>query len=198
MAEPRWWGWGTQDVTYSLDDRPRFLPFLAATLGLTGEERGSVAAMADVVLPPSRLPAAAVEALVQAAGADAVSFAHDDRLLHAFGKSYRDLVRLRAGLVERAPDAVVYPGSEEAVLAVLRLAGQHRFSVVPFGGGSSVTGGVEPLGDRPVVCLDMARLDRLLDLDEVSGTATIQAGIRGPALEAALGDRKSTRLNSSH
>jgi alkyldihydroxyacetonephosphate synthase len=185
MAEPRWWGWGTQDVTYSLADRPRFLPFLTAALGLTGAERGAVAAMADVALPPSRLPAGALDALTQAAGA--VSTGHDDRLLHALGKSYRDLVRMRAGLVERAPDAVVYPSSEEAVLAVLRLAGQHGFSVVPFGGGSSVTGGLEVLGDQPTVCLDLARLDRLLALDEVSGIATIQAGIRGPALEAALG-----------
>jgi alkyldihydroxyacetonephosphate synthase len=192
MGDPRWWGWGTQDVTYSLDDRPRFLSFLAVALGLTGQERGSVAAMADVVLPPSRLPEVALDALIQVAGAGAVSTGHDDRLRHANGKSYRDLVRLRAGRVERAPDAVVWPDSEEAVLAVLRLATRRGFSVVPFGGGSSVTGGVEALGDRPVVCLDMARMDRLLALDELSGVATIQAGIRGPALEAALGARGYT------
>jgi alkyldihydroxyacetonephosphate synthase len=145
-----------------------------------------------MVLPPCRLPADTLAALAQATGAGAVSSAHDDRLLHAYGKSYRDLVRLRAGLVEPAPDAVVYPASEEAVLAVLRLAARRGFSVVPFGGGSSVTGGVEALGDRPVVCLDLARLDRVLALDELSATATIQAGIRGPALEAALGVRGYT------
>jgi alkyldihydroxyacetonephosphate synthase len=192
MAEPRWWGWGTQDVSYALQDRPRFLPFLAAALGLTGGEHGAVAGLANVALPPSRLPAGALDALIRIAGAGAVSTSHDDRLLHAFGKSYRDLVRLRSGVIERAPDAVVWPESEEAVLAVLRLAGQHRFSVAPFGGGSSVTGGVEALGDRPAVCLDLARLDRLLSVDELSGTATLQAGIRGPALEAALGARGFT------
>ncbi len=192
MAEPRWWGWGTQDVTYSLEDRPRLLSFLSTTLGLTGDERGAVAALADVALPPCRLPQDALAALAQVAGADAVSTSHDDRLQHAFGKSYRDLVRLRAGQVERAPDAVVRPGSEETVLVVLGLAGRHGFSVAPFGGGSSVTGGLEALGDRPVVSLDLARLDRVLALDEASGTATIQAGIRGPALEAALAARGYT------
>ena len=118
---------------------------------------------------PAACRPAALDALAPALGADAVSTSHDDRLLHAFGKSYRDLVRLRAGQVERAPDAVVYPPeNEEAVLAVLRLAGQHGFSVVPFGGGSSVTGGLEALGDRPVVSLDLARLDRVLALDRVA------------------------------
>jgi alkyldihydroxyacetonephosphate synthase len=192
MPELRWWGWGTQDTTYPLDERPHFLPFLNAALGLTGQESGSVVSPDQIALPASRLAQPILGALADALGPDGVSTTHRDRLLHACGKSYRDLVRLRAGQVERAPDAVAFPTNEQAVLAVLRLAQEHGFSVVPFGGGTSVTGGVEPLGDRPVLDLDLRRLDQVLAVDPVSRTATVQAGILGPALEAALNVRGFT------
>src|SRR5690606_17083195 len=100
-----------------------------------------------------------------------------------------DLLRLRRGELERFPEAVVYPGDEGAVAAVLRIAAEADLAVVPFGGGSSVVGGVEPLsgpGQAGALALDTTRLDRLVRVDSASGTATFQAGIDGPALEAAL------------
>ena len=186
MPEPRWWGWGSQDTTYDLESHPHFLPFLNAALGLSGDERGSVVPLDAIALPPVRLPATALDALAATLGPGAVSTGHSDRLTHAFGKSYRDIVRLRAGQVDRAPDAVAFPPDEEAVAAVIRLTAEHGFSVVPFGGGTSVTGGLEALGDRPTVSLDLRRLDRVLAVDPISRTATVQAGILGPTLESAL------------
>lgn len=187
MSEPRWWGWGAADVTYDLASRPRFLPFLDATLGPLDATPHPVADPDAISLPPVRLDDAALAELTAILGPDGLSTDRLQRIKHALGRSYRDLVRLRSGRIDRAPDAVAFPATEEAVAAVLALAARRGFSVVPFGGGTSVTGGVEALGTRPTVCLDLARLDRLLALDPVSHTATAQAGIRGPALEAALG-----------
>ena len=186
MTEPRWWGWGTQDATYDLKDRPLFWPFLTAALSLTGQERGEVVSLDSIALPECRLAEPTVDALRAALGADAVSVDSNERIRHAYGKSLRDLLRLRRGAVTNPPDAVVYPDAEERVQAVLELARRDGFTVVPFGGGTSVTGGVEGLGDRPVVTLDLRRLGRVLAVDAVSRTAVVQAGIFGPPLEAAL------------
>lgn len=186
MSDQRWWGWGTLDITYPLEDRPNLWPYLAATLGLTGEEHCPVVPLESIALRPCRLPSSALTALQSVLGPDAVSTAHDQRLRHAMGKSYRDLIRLRHGQVPNPPDAVVYPATEEQVMAILRLATRHGFSVIPFGGGTSVTGGVEPQGERPAVSLDLRCLNRVLAIDPLSRTATVQAGILGPDLEQAL------------
>jgi alkyldihydroxyacetonephosphate synthase len=115
-----------------------------------------------------------------------VSVAAGDRFVHARGRSLPDLVWLRAGRPPTAPDAVVRPagpGEVEAVLAACSAAG---VVVVPWGGGTSVTGGVNPPAGPPVVSLDLERLSGLARLDPVSRLATFGAGTRGPALEAAL------------
>jgi len=114
---------------------------------------------------------------------------------HAAGKSLPDLLRLRSGRVPRAPDAVVFPRDADGVAAVLRLAAAEDLAVVPFGGGTSVVGGVAPLGGeqhRAVLCLDTTRMNALLELDEASATARFGAGVMGPELEAALGPRGYT------
>jgi len=186
VSDQRWWGWGTLDSSYSLEDRPHFWPYLAAALGLTGKERCPIVPLESIALRPCRLSPSTLTALRSALGTNAVSTAHDQRLRHAMGKSYRDLVRLRHGQVPNPPDAVVYPATEEQVAAVLRLARDHGFTVIPFGGGTSVTGGVEPQGDRPAVSLNLRRLNQVLAIDPLSRTATVQAGILGPDLEQAL------------
>ena len=116
----------------------------------------------------------------------------DDRLArvaHALGKSYPDLVRIRSGDGSSAPDAVVYPASHDEVAAVLELCSAHRVAVTPFGGGSSVVGGVEPRRDGFVaaISLGLARMDRLIAADPVSLTATLEPGCSGPRVEELLG-----------
>jgi alkyldihydroxyacetonephosphate synthase len=188
----RWWGWGTLDKTYPLENRPAFWPFVQRELGLTGQESFPVPDAASIALRPPRLTLGELATLEQIVGVEGVSIEHEARLTHALGKSYRDLVRLRLGQVPNPPDAVVWPqdgASEEQVASILQWAAEQRIAVVPFGGGSSVTGGVETLerpGQRGVLSLDLARMNRLLALDLVSRTATVQAGILGPDLERAL------------
>ena len=112
-----------------------------------------------------------------------------ERLLHTYGKSYPETVRAFDRDFANAPDLVAFPRDEADVAAVLDWASGAKVAVIPFGCGSSVVGGVEPaVGDgfAGAVSLDLRRLDRVLEVDETSRAARIQAGIRGPAIEAAL------------
>jgi alkyldihydroxyacetonephosphate synthase len=175
-----WSGWGEPRP---LPDRVRAL--LHEILGTTIP--GPAVPAAGVDLSPSLLPAAARSALAAAAGGQ-LSEDRSARMLHTGGKSTTDLLRRRAGDAAAAPDAVVTPATHDEVLAVLATAHEHRIAVVPFGGGTSVCGGVEPLrgGFGAVIALDLRRLDRLLSVDGVSLTATLQAGLRGPQAEELL------------
>jgi alkyldihydroxyacetonephosphate synthase len=136
-------------------------------------------------LPPAHsLPAT----LPEAVGAENVSTAAEDRLRHATGKGYVDLARLRLGALEATPDAVLSPADAEAVRRVLEICAAEGIAVVPFGGGTSVVGGVEPIrGDHErLISLDLTNL-RAVEVDHRSLTARLGAGLRGPEAEAALG-----------
>lgn len=138
-------------------------------------------------LPPSRLDDAARAALVAVVGPEAVDLTDAARRIRSAGRSYLDLLELRAGAAQ-GPDAVVLPGSAAEVGAVLRVCGTHRVAVVPFGGGTSVVGGVRPLRGSftAVIALDLRRLDSLRHVDETSRIVELDAGLRGPAAEALL------------
>lgn len=110
-----------------------------------------------------------------------------ERAVHALGKAYRDIVRGFYGRFDNPPDLVAFPEDEAGVVEVLERAADWGAAVIPFGGGTSVCGGVEPrFEDRPVVSLDVTRMNRLLEVDETSLAARIQAGARGPVLEEQL------------
>lgn len=112
-----------------------------------------------------------------------------ERLVHSLGKAYRDVVRGHRGEFDHPPDVVALPADCDEVELVLERAAEAGAAVIPFGGGTSVVGGVEPRidePDRPVVTLDMCRMASLLEVDPVSGSARIEAGARGPALEDML------------
>lgn len=182
-----WWGWGAADADRSLS---------GAGLALLGRELGRPVDAVDeppVDLPAVRLPERPLAPSARAALAAVVGEEHvrtdaEARVEHAGGKSYRDLVRARGGDADEAPDAVVLPADADQVAQVLRVCAEHDLAVVPFGGGTSVVGGVQALrGDHAgVVTLDLRRLDGLVDLDPVSRTATFGAGVRGPEAERLL------------
>ena len=186
----RWWGWGTLDKSYSLEGRPDFWPTLQEWLGLPDgalQEETAPKALEDISLPPSRFEGPTLASLEDLVDGDSVFADKRTRVEHAYGKSYRDLIRLRAGRIRTPPDAVVYPNHEAEIGALLAWAAERDVAIVPFGGGSSVVGGVEPPGDgRPTLTLDLARLDRVLSVDRESHTARIQAGATGPEIEAQL------------
>lgn len=148
---------------------------------------------------PSALPASGLAddllaSLRASVGDDAVLLDDATRRRRTRGKSTPDLLRARAGDLADAPDAVVRPGSHEDVAAVLAWAVEHHVAVVPFGGGTCVTGGLAARRDgfAALVSLDLVRLDRLLAVDEISRTAVLQPGMRGPAAEAALAEHGLT------
>ncbi len=191
----RWWGWGYEEVRYPLEKRPYFLPFLEEKLGVKPQMVLSVPYPEEIELPPSRLGPEIKEEISRIVGEENWSASHRERLFHALGKSYTDLLRIRLRQVDSAPDAVVFPGSEEEIVELVDLATRYRLAIVPFGGGTTVVGGVSPLapeGFSGTICLDLRRMKRLLHLDEVSRTATFEAGIMGPDLEKALNERGFT------
>lgn len=189
-TEPVWWGWGP---AVAHDPLPESVRLLLARLGIPSRPTPPVG-LAEVRLPPARLPAAARDALAAIVGDRHVRGDDESRVRHCRGRSTTDLLRLRAGDASAAPDAVVLPADHDEVLAVLRLATRERVVVVPFGGGTSVVGGLAPTGQpgRPGIALDLARLDGLGRVDRESGTAELGAGLRGPRAEALLAEHGLT------
>ncbi len=187
----RWWGWG--DPAHPPGLPAHALDFLRETVGLAERPRPPVA-LANVRLAAPAMPPSTLAALREIVGAEHVRDGHAERVLHAAGKGYPDLVRLRAGEPEGAPDAVLYPAAHDQLRALLELCARSSLAVVPFGGGTSVVGGVAPLrgAHGGVLALDMSRMAGVIDLDERSATVRVKAGMRAPALERHLAARGLT------
>jgi len=187
----RWWGWGREDHRPVLSGELERM--LHDALGLDGATRDHVE-LADVLLPAMTLSPRARERLEAIVGADNVLSDPVSRVTHSGGKGYVDLVAIRAGAPHGAPDAVVYPDSHEAVLAVLAACSAERVAVVPFGGGTSVTGGLTALAgsQHAVISLDLRRLAGVHSVDLRSLTVSVAAGTRAPALEAVLVEHELT------
>ncbi|WP_202867987.1 FAD-binding oxidoreductase [Kribbella sindirgiensis] len=147
---------------------------------------------AEPVAPADRpgLTEAQLSFLGEVVGTEHVASDLDSRWSHTRGYSTTDLLRFRAGDTSDLPDAVVYPASHDEVQELLTGCAAAGLAVVPYSGGTSVVGGLAP--SRRFVTLDLRRLDQMVELDEVSRTATLQAGVRGPAAEALLAERGYT------
>lgn len=183
----RWWGWGDPAHPPSLGAGA--LEFLREHVGVAAMPRPPVALDA-VALEPSALSDVALAALRGVVGKEGVRTDHHERVGHAAGKGYPDLLRLRKGAPEGAPDAIVYPTERGQLLALLEACARERIAVVPFGGGTSVVGGLAPLRGAQhtaALALDMGRLDGLIDIDRTSLTVRARAGMRVARLEEELG-----------
>ncbi len=179
-----WTSWGASQPDLTRSGRS----LLKAALGpLSPQEPLPIE---RAVVPASALPAAVKAELVEALGPDGVADDDAARARHAGGQAYADLVRRRRGDASDAPDAVLLPPHTAAIADVLRICSAHRVAIVPWGGGTSVVGGLSAhRGEfESVVALDLARLDRLISVDTVSHTATFEPGIRTPDAEAALAE----------
>jgi len=185
-TEPTWGRWGAPEDAMTLS--PELRTLVSEALGVRAEAGRPLPGVDAIRLPAPRLPAAARAAFAAIVGDDHVRDDDAARVGHTRGLSTPDLLRLRAGEADDAPDAVVLPASHDEVLAVLGVGVEHRVAIVPYGGGTSVVGGLQPARDgfAGVVALDVKRLDRVLAVDEISRTATLEPGLRGPAAEAAL------------
>jgi alkyldihydroxyacetonephosphate synthase len=173
------WGWGYEDQAPSREQLEEAAAGIRERFGFGGEPEEAVP-LDEVELREPRLKA-------PGALGDLFTDDHYERVAHALGKAYRDVVRGFRGEFENPPDLVAFPRDESEIEVVLSWAEAEGAAVVPFGGGTSVVGGVEArLGERPVVCLDLKRLDRVLEVDAESLAARIQAGALGPGLEDQL------------
>jgi alkyldihydroxyacetonephosphate synthase len=188
----KWWGWGVEGVAFTYDNKPNFAPFVKKAVGLEldGSASSSVA-FSDLTLPSSTIDAALLAELGAIVGADNAITDDELRLVHTYGKSIRDLLRIRASDLPRMPDVVVYPADEAEVVAVVAAAVSANAVIIPFGGGSNISGSLEPHpGEaRVVISLDLGRLNKVVSIDEGSGIARIQAGAQGPFIEEQLNAR---------
>src|SRR5262245_15106127 len=180
------WGWGIEGAGPTPEQRAGIARTLGARFGALPEPIPAprieeITLRAPRVTPPPALaPIATVDPRERAA--------------HTYGKAYRDVVRALRRDFAPAPDCVLYPRSEREVADVLDWCAEVRAAALPYGGGSSVVGGVEARvgGYAGAVTLDLARLDRVLEIDAASRAARIQAGVLGPALEDQLRPRGLT------
>ncbi len=182
------WGWGYAD---GQPDRAA----LEAMIPLVGRRLGFEVDSIEEPVPESAVEPAPPRITLPDSLAGLLTADPHERLTHAMGKAYRDVVRGFRGRFERTPDIVAFPRDEEDVRRVLEMCEERRLAVIPYGGGTSVVGGVEPRvgrGYRGTVSLDLSRLDRVLEVDATSMAARIQAGTLGPALEEQLGEHGFT------
>ena len=186
----KWWGWGDEDTEFDISNRPDLWPYIRTSLDLP--EKVTLFRPADfesISMPAQKVNSEFLREIRDRLGSGRVKDDKKERLTHAFGKSFRDLWRMRRGAVNYAPDCVVYPETAEEVGFIVESAVRHQVGIVPFGGGTNIAGCLEPLEtqSRMTVSVDMRRMNRLLELDTESETARFQAGVLGPDLEAQLG-----------
>ncbi len=179
----KYWGWGFEDQQLSPTQLRASAATLAAHLGIALGEVEQPVALESIQLPVPRIQAPSSLSEICAEDVHA-------RAGHALGKSYSDIVRGFHGHFEHPPDLVVRPREEADVERVLEWCSSERIAAIPFGGGTSVVGGVTPSissAYNGAISLDLSALDRVLEVDDVSRAACIQAGTFGPQLEAQLG-----------
>ncbi len=176
----RWNGWGDDTITYPLPEAATH--FMAAAVGPTTPPHDATLAQAIALVPESRLPPHPQGAVEP-----------QERVRHARGHSLPDWIATRSGRIPTFPDGVAYPTDDAEVRDLIRYAGEVGARLIPYGGGTSVVGHINPLpGDAPVLSVNMGRLNRLRAFDVVSQLATFGAGILGPDLEAQLRARGAT------
>jgi alkyldihydroxyacetonephosphate synthase len=195
MASMKWWGWGADGVEFTHDDKPELAPFIARSIGLyVGGVTSPPLRFEDLRIPEPNLPSELRAELDGALGPESVSVDPLNRIVHGRGKSVRDLILQRRGELGRIPDVVVRPVAEDQVTAIVQAAVGADAVVIPFGGGSSISGSLEPQAQeqRPVISVDLERLNKVLEIDAGSRLARVQAGVLGPDLEEQLAARGYT------
>ena len=182
MKERKFWGWGYEDELLSEEEENNIDKRIAETFQLDSVERIDIPKAEQIELPKSKInPPKSLGSI----------FSKDqlERLNHSYGKSFPDSARSILGLFPSPPDLIAYPNSEQEITEILDWASSNDIAVIPYGGGSSVCGGVETDvgGDYTgVISLDMKNLNQIIEIDKDSRTASIQGGILGPELESKL------------
>ncbi len=191
MTQPRlkFWGWGREGEGLSAEEIARLERNYARRFGVAGFDPVATPRAEDIALrvprvkPPSSL-------------IDVCHINQYQRLLHSYGKSFFDSARIFARDFSNPPDIVALPRSESDLISLLDWCDSTDAVAIPWGGGSSVAGGVEPPStDRPIVTIDLQHFDQVLEIDTTSQSARIQGGVFGPSLESQL---KASNLTLRH
>lgn len=192
----RWNAWGAygQDF-FRVGQMQEILAFLADEFKISDIRKTPPVALEEITLPKSSFSPAQIRELGKICGGKNFSTERRERVLHSAGRSYYDVLRLSFNTLKSFVDGVIYPSKESEVSKILEYCSKNNITVIPFGGGSSVVGGLEVVkgkGQKSVLSLDTTRMDALIALDKESHLATFQAGIYGPKLEKLLNDKGFT------
>ncbi len=192
VKQQKWWGWGEEGKAYSHTDKPKFAPFVKKMVGvdITLPVK-PIPPFSSLEVPQSRLSDELRGRLNTILGGKYVQTDDETRVVHAYGKGVRDLIRIRKGNLGRVPDVVAYPGTQQEIELLLEACLEADAVVIPFGGGSNIVASLEaePGETRQVISVNMGRLNKVLEIDEESGLAHIQAGVLGPDMEDQLNAR---------
>ena len=191
MRKRKFWGWGYADELFSAEEEKNIDSRIAKTFQLDDIETLPIPKVEDIDLPKPRLGAPSALSKV-------LSDDKEERLNHTYGKSFPDAARSLLKDFSSPPDLVAFPNTEDELVNVMDWCDESNIAVIPYGGGSSVCGGVETqVGDSysGAVSLDLRNLNKIIEIDRESRSARIQAGILGPDLESNL---KKENLTMRH
>ncbi|HXZ89737.1 MAG TPA: FAD-binding oxidoreductase [Candidatus Dormibacteraeota bacterium] len=193
----KWWGWGESSKSYPLENHKGFLSFLQDKLQCSGEITQQPKDLDSLEIPATKAGEAFVKTLVGIFGQENVHSDGRDRFLHGFGKGYLDLIEAWKGRSHHLPDVVLYPTKDSQIAQLFSESANWDFVVVPYGGATSVVGGVSSRisEGKIVICLDFRLMNRIVGIDEKSLLAEVQPGCIGPDLERAL---NSVGLTAGH
>lgn len=187
----KWWGWGGENLEFNIADKPELWSFIKKVVGIEGEPTFTLPLkFEDIDLPPQNLNENFITKIKSFIDSERFKLDKKERLIHSYGKSFRDLWRIRNGIVNASPDCVIYPLSEDEIVKIIDSSKEYNVVIIPFGAGSNIAGCLEAnVGTgRMVVSLDMKLMDRVISVDYQSNTARIQAGALGPNMEKQLNE----------
>ncbi|WP_004470696.1 FAD-binding oxidoreductase [Leptospira santarosai] len=192
----RWNAWGAYDQDFfRVGQMQEILSFLSDELHISEIRKTPPTALEEITLPKSFFTPAQIRELSKISGTKHFSTERRERIFHSAGRSYYDVLRLSFNTLKNFVDGVVYPSRESEIFKILEYCSKNNIAVIPYGGGSSVVGGLEVVkgkGQKSALSLDMTRMNSFLSLDEESHLATFQAGIYGPKLEEFLNEKGFT------
>lgn len=187
--QTKWWGWGDLQKSYDLESCPHFWKHLKEKLDISEKPFLFPPSLDEIDLPECNLSSELLNKLFRFLKEEQISTSKLSRISHTYGKSYHDLIRIRRKIFPQTPDVVIFPQNEKEILKTLQWATENQIAVVPWGGGTSVVGGVEASAEsdhRGQVTIDLTRMNQIVKIDLASLTADVQAGIFGPQLESNL------------
>ncbi|MEI7590557.1 MAG: FAD-binding oxidoreductase [Deltaproteobacteria bacterium] len=189
----KWWGWGRSEISFDLRHRQGIVEYLQKRFNVKDVVYGEAFNWRDIKIDATTISTELLAEFNAALGDEAVCIDDYERILHSFGKSYRDAIRIRSLKIDRAPDVILYPSSRHDLEKIILICEERKILVVPFGGGTSVVAGVESLPSAGVIaCVDMARMNKITAINETAMYASVEAGKFGPELEKELNEKGYT------